>query len=300
VTAMQISSIGSVAQQHFAKQKIYSVDSVVKKLVESKDTQQKLTELQETQEKKVYTDLDKKSQTEVLQVLDTDCLDKTDSELYKIRDLAGYATDQTISKGDREKIQEQLSEYLNDINDTGKYENERLEAKEKADAGVADAAVNADAADDVSAGNETAPVVPKLSWAEELGIYDGLSVATSNDAKNSLTLTDAAIQKVEKEIDDLTYTVTKKDKISAADPSGSGSIDNEKSAKEFLKLVKTTMLTDSKQAVLSQVTGISPKDTLSVLSEKPAGSAQFEQDSPKQTDSTESKQTQRQTKDTTN
>ena len=273
---MQISSIGSFSSNYLLTKKAYSAGSVLNRLVEQKETSQKLSAdaVKKTLTKSTETTGD--STADVL----VDSLTLTDSDLHNVLSIAQYATG-NISSEDREKCQKEIGGYLNDIDKNGDTyaqavkkaasENgasqdiddkiKRLESK----AGDTQSSVSSSYSSSTQQ-EQTEDWTDRNSWTEELGLSN-LSVASADDAKNAVTTVNSAIKKVDSTLKDVKENnfVCTDSANASSDDSSLTSIKDSTSASDYVNLLKSYMLNDSTQTMVSQPSNYSSRTTATTL-----------------------------------
>lgn len=293
---MQVSSIGNISSQSILKGKIYSADSVVKRLIENTVSNEKLSEEEEKIgiKKTLETGIIKASSNMLLQVNDIGSLYSIDNDMHGILSLAKYAANDNISGADRLGCQREIDRYLNDINGIGKQEDydikEKLAGEIKKYSNDSTAAVNAETTEDAAAAKSTNTAgssdsgvlnimqeyekfikSKNKSWTETLGI-NGLSVMTVEDAKKAIQSTKTAAISVEREIAQLERDAKISAKIKNNNSSPAKAADTKNKAvndstsqSEYVGLLKTFMKSDAAQTVVSQTTDGSQKKAGAVL-----------------------------------
>lgn len=277
---MQISTIGSSSSNYLLTKKAYSAGSVLNRLVEQKETSQKLADdASSTAVKKALTKSTETTGNSTADVL-VDSLNLTDSELHNVLSVAQFATG-NISSEDREKCQKEISGYLNDIDKNGDTYAQAVKKAASENGASQDIDDNikslenqaGDTQSSVSSSypsptrqEQTEDWINRNSWTEELGLSN-LSVASADDAKNAVTTVNSAIKKVDstlKDVKERNFVCTDSANASS-DDFFLTSIKDSTSASDYVNLLKSYMLNDSTQTMVSQSSNYFSRTTATTL-----------------------------------
>jgi hypothetical protein len=191
---------------------------------------------------------------------DLDTLNAVDNDLKCMNDVLTKASDDTISKEDRDQYQKMIDYYKKSLDSIGDaYMGKVRAAKKENDANAVKLVLktNENNGDTAETSKETLETITPEKMTDIVGVSQA-KATTAKDADASLSLIDSATNSVDTQINSMKSKIrnyVQKTKLKSAQNTAEDPKANTKSEKEVLQLVKSDMSKDQSTSLITQVSG---------------------------------------------